>query len=632
MAVEGDALLKFRKSLIEAINASKSTLENISRPVYLATCDAHNIAGWTKEQIMNYTPGWAQLKRNAMKGIHKDPEALMDIEDDFDLYELEESENTLEDEESVLEEYNRFVSSEHYVPKFKVFKKWIKKAINRDVYTNITDIDADYRVRYPEEAKKNLFDIKAWTEDYRNAFYEEVRKHNKFIFTSLGSFCNVDFNFLKSLKTYAKRNNAMIIGLPLFKGYDKSISNFCVDPTIRDYMWVAFEDVILNDNLMVQILRHSPTIKSTITGINQLVAKYNSSIIVAGINQQLRYIPVLKDRTPNLIASTGCCTEYEPVKKDEPVKILTKSEKLAQERLSIKGGLVVDLGAEDTFTVRNIEADADGSFIDLGIKYSIDSYSKVSSSTFVIGDLHAPNQNDELLEANIKAIKEYHCNRVVLHDSVNMAYVSHHNADKAIVRAQLAENGRANILTEIEVFANILDKLVSLPEVYEIVIPYSNHPEHLEQCIQDIGRMTKDDINLRTLLQCALAMLDGRNVLQYLTEDMVGYQNDKIDWVKKDEGREAFGVQVGLHGSEKVNGGRLTPTSTNNAFPKTVLAHRHSAGIDGDTITVGIACEKEQGYNHGLSSWTESSAIIYPNGKVQLLTFVNVRGEYKLWL
>jgi len=632
MAVEGDALLKFRKSLIEAINASKSTLENISRPVYLATCDAHNIAGWTKEQIMNYTPGWAQLKRNAMKGIYKDPEALINIEDDFDLFELEESEDTLEDEESVLKEYNRFVSSEHYVPKFKVFKKWIKKAISRDVYTNITDIDADYRVRYPEEAKKNLFDIKAWTEDYRNAFFEEVRKHNKFIFTSLGSFCNVDFNFLKSLKTYAKRNDAMIIGLPLFKGYDKSISNFCVDPAIRDYMWVAFEDVILNDNLMVQILRHSPTIKSTITGINQLVAKYNSSIIVAGINQQLRYIPVLKDRTPNLIASTGCCTEYEPVKKDEPVKILTKSEKLAQERLSIKGGLVVDLGAEDTFTVRNIEADADGSFIDLGIKYSADSYSKVSNSTFVIGDLHAPNQNDELLEANIKAIKEYHCNRVVLHDSVNMAYVSHHNADKAIVRAQLAESGRANILTEIEVFANILDKLVLLPEVYEIVIPYSNHPEHLEQCIQDIGRMTKDDINLRTLLQCALAMLDGRNVLQFLTEDMVGYQNDKIDWVKKDEGREAFGVQVGLHGSEKVNGGRLTPTSTNNAFPKTVLAHRHSAGIDGDTITVGIACEKEQGYNHGLSSWTESSAIIYPNGKVQLLTFVNVRGEYKLWL
>ena len=88
----------------------------------------------------------------------------------------------------------------------------------------------------------------------------------------------------------------------------------------------------------------------------------------------------------------------------------------------------------------------------------------------------------------------------------------------------------------------------------------------------------------------------------------------------------------GLHGSERVNGGRMTSTSTNNAFRKTVLAHKHSAGIDGDTVTVGIACEKDQGYNHGLSSWTESSAIVYPNGTVQLLTFVNVKGEYILWL
>ena len=128
-------------------------------------------------------------------------------------------------------------------------------------------------------------------------------------------------------------------------------------------------------------------------------------------------------------------------------------------------------------------------------------------------------------------------------------------------------------------------------------------------------------------------MLDDQVVLQYLTEDLAGYRSDKLEWLREDEGKEIYGVQVGLHGCEKVNGGRMTSTSTNNAFPKTVIAHKHSAGIDGDTITVGIACEKEQGYNHGLSSWTESSAIIYPNGKVQLLTFVDisVEGENRLW-
>ena len=81
---------------------------------------------------------------------------------------------------------------------------------------------------------------------------------------------------------------------------------------------------------MVQILKANCTSKSTLIGLNQLVSKYDTSIIVAGINQQLKYIPVLKDKTPNMIASTGCCTEYEPVKKDEILRIPTKAEKLAQ--------------------------------------------------------------------------------------------------------------------------------------------------------------------------------------------------------------------------------------------------------------------------------------------------------------
>lgn len=633
--MDRNTLSYFRKSLIQAINATSNTLEMISRPEYLQACHKYGIDGWSKEQLKKYPGGWTQIKRDAIKEAERGKRftnPFTDIQPKVVDEDVDEIMLESDNEGTILSEYARFIRENHYIPTFKAFKKWTVATIERDTYSSIMEIDEDYRNEYPDEAKKYIFDKKSWTPEYKKAFFDEVRKHDKFVFVSIGSFCTVDFNFLNCLKNYAQVNNAMIIGLPLFKRYDKSMSDFCIDPAITEYMWVAFEDIKLNSNLMVQILRNSPTVKSTIAGINQLVSKFDSSIIVAGINQQLRYIPVLKEKTPNLIASTGCCTEYEPVKKDDPLNIPTKAEKLAKERLSIKGALVVELDDEDTFTVRNIEADNDGTFIDLGVKYFADAYLNVSSSTFIIGDLHAPLHNEELLEANIRAIKEYHCNKVVLHDSVNMAYVSHHNADKAIVRAQMVEDGRADILNEVEVFAGILEKLTSLPEVQQVIIPYSNHPAHLEQCIQDIGRMTKDDINLRTMLQCAIAMLDNKNVLQFLTEEIVGFQSDKIDWVNEDDGREVYGVQVGLHGSEKVNGGRLTPTSTNNAFPKTVLAHRHSAGIDGDTITVGIACEKEQGYNHGLSSWTESSAIIYPNGKVQLLTFVNVKGEYKLWL
>ena len=423
----------------------------------------------------------------------------------------------------------------------------------------------------------------------------------------------------------------MIIGLPLFKKYDKALLDFSTDPALREYMWITFEDVILNDNLMAQVIKANCTTKSTITGLNQIVAKYDSSIIVAGINQQLKYIPVLKDKTPNMIASTGCCTKYQPVRKDDMI-IPTKAEKLACERTSITGALIVELGQNQTFTVRNVEAGKHGHIVDLGIMYNPEYSEPCDGATFVIGDLHAPKHNEVLLQANIDAIKNYGCTRVVLHDSVNMTYISHHNADQAITRAQLVEEGRADIITEVAAFVDILQQLTDIETVDEVIIPYSNHPQHFDKFIQDISRMSKDDINLRTSLMTALAMLDNKNTLQYLVEEIVGFKNPKVQWIDEDKGVEHYGVQVGLHGSERVNGGRMTATSTNNAFRKTVLAHRHSASIDGDTITVGIACEKEQGYNHGLSSWTESSAIVYPNGTVQLLTFVNVKGEYILWL
>lgn len=634
-----EALLELKDSLIKVIKITGNTIDNLSRPLYLVTCDKYDIKGWDRDKIFDYGKGWSQLKKDAMGADRlnlSDPIKMVSNISTCEITEtslLELNKDLSTVQINILAEYAKFIRTHNFAPSFSIFKRYCTCASKiRDFYKNIDELDDDYRQYFPYESSINLCDKKSWTEKYRKDFYAELEKHKMFIFVSVGSFCTVDFNFLSSLKEYANACNAMIIGLPMFKRYDKALLDFCVSPAVRDYMWIAFEDIVLNNNLMVQILKANCTSKSTLIGLNQLVSKYDTSIIVAGINQQLKYIPVLKDKTPNMIASTGCCTEYEPVKKDEILRIPTKAEKLAKERLSIKGGLIVELFDEELFSVRNIEADNTGAFYDL-LWHCHPSHSEPTGDgkVFVIGDLHAPKHNEILLDANIRAIEKFGCDTVVLHDSVNMSYISHHNVDKAITRAQIAEEGNANILKEIESFANILNELCNTPGVKRVIIPYSNHPAHFEKFIQDMGRMSKDDINLRTSLQVALAMLDNKNVLQFMTEELVGYKNDKIEWLREDEGKEIYGVQVGLHGCEKVNGGKMTPTSTNNAFKKTVLAHRHSAGIDGDTITVGIACEKEQGYNHGLSSWTESSAIVHPNGTVQLLTFVNVRGEYKVW-
>ena len=632
----------FSKTLHEAAKLSGTTVYTITRPIYLNMCEALNLNGWTKEQIQAYGKGWSGLRKDALKELknHVEDKSIFAVKKEPVTEEpsTESNEDTGSDfingiqneRDALLSAYNRFVKTYKYAPNLATFRNYYG-SIPKYIYNNIFELDEDYRCLFNSDAEQNLFDRHSWTEEYQKAFREEVKKHKTFVLTSIGSFCDVDWDFIHSLENYAKENNAMIIGLPLFRRYGKSIMDFSTDNKLRQSLWIPFEDVILNNNLMVQVIKANCTTKSTITGLNQMVAKYNSSIIVAGINQQLRYIPVLKDKTPNMIASTGCATYYTSVQKDK-TPVPTKAEKLASTRNAIMGALIVDLGDNDTFTVRNVEADKYGNIIDLGILYSDGHTEPIDESTFIIGDLHAPQHNAELLQSNIEAIKNYGCRAVVLHDGVNMTYISHHNADQAITRAQLVEDGRADILVEVTAFADVLKQLTDIETVEEVIIPYSNHPAHFDRFIQDIGRMAKDDINLRTSLMTALAMLDDKNTLQYLVEEVIGFKSDKLRWISEDTGVEHYGVQIGLHGSERVNGGRMTSTSTNNAFRKTVLAHKHSAGIDGDTVTVGIACEKDQGYNHGLSSWTESSAIVYPNGTVQLLTFVNVKGEYILWL
>ena len=54
-------LLFFRESLLEAVRLSGSTVESISRPVYLSVCSNYGLEGLSREQIVKYPYGWTQL-------------------------------------------------------------------------------------------------------------------------------------------------------------------------------------------------------------------------------------------------------------------------------------------------------------------------------------------------------------------------------------------------------------------------------------------------------------------------------------------------------------------------------------------------------------------------------------------
>ena len=56
-----------------------------------------------------------------------------------------------------------------------------------------------------------------------------------------------------------------------------------------------------------------------------------------------------------------------------------------------------------------------------------------------------------------------------------------------------------------------------------------------------------------------------------------------------------------------------------NLNTKLITGHSHTCERLDGLVTVGTMTKLRMNYNNGLSSWNHANAVIYPNGKVQLI-------------
>ena len=212
----------FSKTLHEAAKLSGTTVYTITRPIYLNMCEALNLNGWTKEQIQAYGKGWSGLRKDALKELknHVEDKSIFAIKKEPVTEEPsnESNEDTGSDfingiqneRDALLSAYNRFVKTYKYAPNWATFRNYYG-SIPKYIYNNIFELDEDYRCLFNSDAEQNLFDRHSWTEEYQKAFREEVKKHKTFVLTSIGSFCDVDWDFIHSLENYAKENNSKVL-------------------------------------------------------------------------------------------------------------------------------------------------------------------------------------------------------------------------------------------------------------------------------------------------------------------------------------------------------------------------------------------------------------------------------------
>ena len=85
------------------------------------------------------------------------------------------------------------------------------------------------------------------------------------------------------------------------------------------------------------------------------------------------------------------------------------------------------------------------------------------------------------------------------------------------------------------------------------------------------------------------------------------------------------GIELAMHGHLGVNGGKGSMLGFARMGRKSIIGHRHSAGIFDGVWCAGTSSLLDLGYNKGPGSWSHSFAVVQPGGKRQMVTAWNNR-------
>ena len=213
--------------------------------------------------------------------------------------------------------------------------------------------------------------------------------------------------------------------------------------------------------------------------------------------------------------------------------------------------------------------------------------------------------------------------------------ISHHNVKKTITKAVLESEGKLSLQDEANMCGSKIAEILGIIKG-EIDIVYSNHHNFLSRYIED-GRYAFDSKNLYYSLDLVKAFLEGQDPFKYMIlnkTDLNTLSDEefyKINFLEKLEDKKRYGVEISYHGSYGANGSKGSPKIYAKAFKKSISGHIHYGSINDSAWTVGTCGIKDPIYVNGLSSWTHTSCIIYPDSTRQLINFIENKDSKYTW-
>lgn len=458
-----------------------------------------------------------------------------------------------------------------------------------------------------------------FTPEMVNRVENLVKNKKRFIITTAVTGMPVNEAFLNSIKNYCTINDAGLLVLPTTD--PAAAVPFELDPILKDEA-IIIQDININDNLMVSTFQTSAKQINTLTGLRR-VGERERSMIVASPKQFVEYVPVLNPEGCHALLTTGAITTPEYLSTDKYMSLRTAW--LADKDHEM-GGIIVEVESDKIFHFRPFQCAVDGSFMDLGVRYSFTSRTRKRPEAIVLGDIHVGSIDKDVYRSTNRILKQLQPKRVFLHDVFDGVSCNPHASMQFLTQAQLKD--KLSIEKELQLNGKYLTHLREKhPYVEEWIVVRSNHDIFLDRYL-DGGDYIQDPTNFEICHKLALKKMKGEIPFEAGLIEL-GFDLTKINFLDEDESYRIHGFECGQHGHRGSNGVR-NPSNAGLevAYGKGVFGHSHTGGKLRKIFRVGTSTRYKLGYNKGASSWTHTLCIVNPDGTAQLVN--DIKGKWRL--
>jgi len=478
----------------------------------------------------------------------------------------------------------------------------------RTHFKNIDNLHSEMREEYPNDF--NEITLKeAMSNQNIKSILSQIKGCKIFVVTTAVMSGKVHIGFYNSIKNYCNiRNGKLLLEISSNSGNKGEM----IDSVLSNEIIVR-EHIHLNKNLTISPIKINSKSVDPLTGLERISQKHGSSIY-ASPKQRLKFVPINNVGIPRAIMTTGAIT----IANYKAKTAINEKSTLISDADHVLGAIIVEVQDDRIFHFRQIQADSQGHFIDLGLEYGpTGKPQKILGSTFIPGDLHGDSADPGVIECFKEMSKKIDFDKIVVHDIFDGKSVNPHELDDIILRSQRAEKGELNLRDEIKRVVQDIDTMLSLGK--QLVIVASNHDAFLERYLKE-GLYVKDPQNHRLCLDIACRVMDGENALKAATEIVNGRKvSGTVKWLKIDEDYKIAGCQMGAHGHLGPSGTKGTLKGMELAYNNCFTAHTHAAQILRNAWCTGTSTFLQLSYNFGPSAWTNTAGVLYPNGNKQLL-------------